>query len=376
MKNLNNQVLIVSSEFPPGPGGIGDHAFNLAKQLSDNSFKVSVLTEFRNEFSNDWKGDRTATYNLVYLSRRLPFFSFRFFIRFFILVISKRFNLIIASGQKSIILVGVLSFISQQKAIAVIHGHEVGLGPKINSLLIQKLLDSFSALVAVSEFSKSIVIKYLKNKNIVHVIPNGFDDTKFSNIDEWLTRSQSILKLLTVGRISRRKGQYRVVELLPALIENLKVDIQYHVVGIDYERKRILDHAKRFGVEKNLFIHGVLPNSLITQHFNEANIFIMLSENTSDGDVEGFGIAIIEANYFGLPSIGSKGCGIEQSICNGYNGFLVDSKDVNALVLAIKTILENYDRFRLDSREWATRHLWSKVIIKYIELFNLIDISK
>ena len=32
-----------------------------------------------------------------------------------------------------------------------------------------------------------------------------------------------------------------------------------------------------------------------------SNIFIMLSDNLESGDVEGFSIAILEANYFGLP---------------------------------------------------------------------------
>ena len=38
----------------------------------------------------------------------------------------------------------------------------------------------------------------------------------------------------------------------------------------------------------------------------DSNIFIMLSNNLISGDVEGFGIAILEANYFGLPAYRSK----------------------------------------------------------------------
>ena len=39
----------------------------------------------------------------------------------------------------------------------------------------------------------------------------------------------------------------------------------------------------------------------------KSDIFIMMSEMTESGDVEGFGIAIIEANSLGLPSIGTLG---------------------------------------------------------------------
>ena len=55
MSNHKN-ILIFSSEFPPGPGGIGNHAFNLAKALSKVSFKVKkVLTPIRKKYENKEK---------------------------------------------------------------------------------------------------------------------------------------------------------------------------------------------------------------------------------------------------------------------------------------------------------------------------------
>ena len=41
------KVLIVSSEFPPQPGGIGNHALNLAKYLQLNHFDVQVISDNR-----------------------------------------------------------------------------------------------------------------------------------------------------------------------------------------------------------------------------------------------------------------------------------------------------------------------------------------
>lgn len=43
-----NKVIIITSEFPPGPGGIGNHAFNLANQLFKESYQVEVLAPSRN----------------------------------------------------------------------------------------------------------------------------------------------------------------------------------------------------------------------------------------------------------------------------------------------------------------------------------------
>ena len=46
------RALIVSSEFPPGPGGIGTHAFELAGGLVRQGWDVEVLT------SQDYATDR------------------------------------------------------------------------------------------------------------------------------------------------------------------------------------------------------------------------------------------------------------------------------------------------------------------------------
>ena len=37
---MKNKILIISSEFPPGPGGIGSHAFNLSSQFTKEVIKL------------------------------------------------------------------------------------------------------------------------------------------------------------------------------------------------------------------------------------------------------------------------------------------------------------------------------------------------
>ena len=41
MKSL---TLIISSEFPPGPGGIGQHAYSLVKALVANNFDIAAIS--------------------------------------------------------------------------------------------------------------------------------------------------------------------------------------------------------------------------------------------------------------------------------------------------------------------------------------------
>jgi hypothetical protein len=45
------RVLVLSTEFPPGPGGIGTHAYQLASGLHERGWQVLVLT--RQDVAND-----------------------------------------------------------------------------------------------------------------------------------------------------------------------------------------------------------------------------------------------------------------------------------------------------------------------------------
>ena len=42
---MKNKILIISSEFPPGPGGIGNHAFNISSQLFKRGYQIIVNTK-------------------------------------------------------------------------------------------------------------------------------------------------------------------------------------------------------------------------------------------------------------------------------------------------------------------------------------------
>jgi phosphatidylinositol alpha-1,6-mannosyltransferase len=107
-------------------------------------------------------------------------------------------------------------------------------------------------------------------------------------------------------------------------------------------------------------------NKLIRQ----SAIFMMLSEHTSKGDVEGFGIAILEANALGLPAIGSENCGIEDAIKDGYSGKLVNQHQPQEIEQAIEEIVNNYGSYSSQAKLHAKQFDWSKIGAKYIEVLQ------
>jgi len=364
------KVIIVSSEFPPGPGGIADHAYNLAEQLVEKKCDVTVITEYRKEFEVQWRGLRSHA--KVKYARRGRWFSnlsFVFlFIRYFI---TTRNAVWIGTGSKSLALLGVGIYLSRRRSLAILHGHEMLEEHGLKSKLSKRTLQYFTKAIAVSGFSKENSKKFIAESKIV-VIPNGFNQTKYASVQGAKERKQPTpLSLLTVGRVSKRKGQHHVVHALPLTLKNHPSAL-YHIVGI-HEGTDLNSLVARLHLQDHVRMHGVLADAELAPLFRHADIFMMLSENMEDGDVEGFGIAILEANFFGTPAIGSVGCGIEQAIKEGFNGKLVPASDPVSIAAAIEEILANYSLYSSNATLWSHDHFWTTIINRYMDVLSSLE---
>jgi len=79
---------------------------------------------------------------------------------------------------------------------------------------------------------------------------------------------------------------------------------------------------------------------------------------------------LIEANHFGLPTIGAKGCGIEDAVSNDKSGLLVDGHDSKAFLDAVTTILDNKPTYEMGAKSWSELHQWQHIIKHYIDFID------
>lgn len=93
-----NKIVIITSEFPPLPGGIGNHAYMLAKYLQKENYEVSVLSDYRN-VSKDNDFDKKQNFKIFRIKRNLITYVDRFFKAFLLM---KKNEVIIASGKFSL----------------------------------------------------------------------------------------------------------------------------------------------------------------------------------------------------------------------------------------------------------------------------------
>lgn len=374
--NRYKRILLISSEFPPGPGGIGNHAYNLAKSLRQNEIDVKVLTvsDYVDKTTEE-NFDRKVNFEIVRFKRfksRLKTYRKRIKLIFQTLK-KEKFTHIIFSGRFSLLSSLLLkSYLGKMKFIAIGHGSELVSGNPAEKILIDSALMKMDLIVPVSGYSKSKLSKSLNEKKII-VIPNGFD---LDNIDELEITEKYIENgspdLVTVGTISPRKGQHNVLNALPLIIDKFP-EVKYNIVGRTADLSKVRNFTEEKKLQDHVKIHGSLSNEEMYKILNGSHIFLMLSESQSDGDFEGFGIAVIEANYFGLPAIGSKNSGIEDAISNGVSGIIVDPKNPEEIFKAVKTITSDYSRFSGGAKKWAAQHHWTYIIRKYITAMDELD---
>lgn len=359
---MPTKILILTSEFPPQPGGIGNHAYNLAKGLNQQGFDVKLLCDIRSKDGEaELQFDNTLDFEVVRITRkRILFLSYLKRIQL-AYKHAKGSDMVLASGKFSLWVGGLLSFFLQKKYVAVIHGSEVLLPNVFTRKLTDLCLQRFDSVIAVSNFTKSLVAK-LSLKNIT-VIPNGFEMDS-STISE--KQKTTVPALITVGNVTQRKGQHNVIKALPVLLK-LYPDLKYHIVGIPTEKEQLQSLMLELGVEKAVLFHGKVSESEKVNLLKQADVFVMLSESTQTGDVEGFGIALLEANAMGIPAIGAKGCGIEDAISEGVSGKLIGNDDANQFLHALHLILEDYNAYVEGAISWSQNFRWERIILKYIE---------
>jgi phosphatidylinositol alpha-1,6-mannosyltransferase len=252
-----------------------------------------------------------------------------------------------------------LKVIGISNVIAILHGSEIGKGFWSKWLFF--CLNKADNIIAVSKFTRSLLPVRLRS--ISTVIHNGVDpDQWYPEKDKPVLNNYPIL--LTVGSISLRKGQYNVVSALPSIKKSFP-NVHYHCLGAVGQKDILLDRVRELGVEKMVTIHGVVSHTTLENMYNKAHVNMMLSGYDLDGEVEGYGISVLEGNIFGIPTIGAKHSGLTESIFPRVNGLLVDPKNPEEIVNALRGISSDYKKYSHRSRQYASNNTWAHRIPLY-----------
>ena len=164
--------------------------------------------------------------------------------------------------------------------------------------------------------------------------------------------------LLSVGRLSERKGMAEFIERsMPTLIAQ-RPDIKLVIIGAEPEKalrhargqtQRIQDAIKSNGLEQHVTMLGRVDDGMLSQAYASSTILVFPVLDVP-GDTEGFGMVAIEAAAHGLPTAAFAAGGVPDAVHNGVSGYLATPGNYPELSAMILTHL-----LHADNEKWRTQ---------------------
>ncbi|CAN0514933.1 unnamed protein product, partial [Scytosiphon promiscuus] len=120
-----------------------------------------------------------------------------------------------------------------------------------------------------------------------------------------------------------------------------------------------------------VILAGKQPDSILKQAYSAADIFVMPNIPVS-GDMEGFGIVLLEANLAATPAVASDLEGIKDVVVDGENGFKIPIYEPQKFANTVDELLMNdLSSFGKNSRSYVKENFtWNKVAERYISYLN------
>lgn len=182
-----------------------------------------------------------------------------------------------------------------------------------------------SGIISVSTANKDEILSsgyFPKNReSIIHVLPNGVDQSLFRKKDRSAIRAKMGIDpdrfvAIFVGQFSDRKGSLRVVEAL-----NKCEDVWAVFIG----------SGSADPVYEKCIYKGKVKNTEIPDYLNASDVFVLPTLN------EGCCNAIVEAIACGLPVISSN-LPFNDDILDESCAVLIDPRDTNEIADAIRLL--------------------------------------
>jgi len=268
---------------------------------------------------------------------------------------------------------------SKPVIITVIGSGSIGKlsGYGLQSFLLRWAYRRAARITAISNYISNEVQKVLPNLSIIVINP-GVDYDFYSKEDN---KKYSLIPnaayVVTQGEFKERKGYMEILPMMKKVI-GLRPSVNYVIIGNtgrnqDYQEK-LYNKMDKLGIRNKIFVLSDLSGEELRAAFKDAILYFTLPKNHK-GDVEGFGMAIMEAAATGTPVVVGKGSGADDAVSDGQSGFLVDGKNEKEVIERILTIIDNRDlrdRLSKGAKKWASENSWESKVRQYVSLYEQI----
>jgi glycosyltransferase involved in cell wall biosynthesis len=358
-------ILLLSSEYAPARGGIGTYAHEIALAATQLGARVTLVAP---DYAQDMSAD----------DRAMPFAIHRFSgglhsardLPAKIMLARSRigtapFDVVHAADWPFFIPVALARGRTPARMLMTVHGTEIN----ETQTPLKRLAIRFSGVfgprtevAANSNFTRELFRKrFTIDERRIHAIRLGVSDFwSGRRSDRAATRAiydiaPDRIVMVTVARLTRRKGHHLTLAALAQLPDELRQRITWLVIGPQGEADYVDELRGMIAASDcDIRLLGALSNEEIRDIYGAVDFFCLTGVPDSSGRVEGFGLVYLEAGATGLPSVASNIGGVPDAVLAGQSGLLVAPR-VDMIAHVIRQLAED-DELRARLGAGAAAH--------------------
>lgn len=253
--------------------------------------------------------------------------------------IDEEYDLAVAyAGPMDFITYFVLNKIKAKKKVQWIHFDINKIG--FNRKFAKRNYKRFDKIFVVSEEGKEKLI------NLIPALNNkveAFFNIISCNLIENMSKNEKSfddlfdgVRILTVGRLSKEKGQELTINVL-ARLKNEGYKVRWYCIGDGPEKYNYRNRIKRLDIENDYILLGSKLNPY--PFMKDCDIYVQPSKH------EGYCITLGEARCFDNPIVTTNFTGANEQIKNEVTGLVCDISE-QGIYQAIKRLLDNKELYK------------------------------
>lgn len=229
------------------------------------------------------------------------------------------------------------------RVVSVVHGGKQEIFDW--NVIYQDYVDCFIGVSRYGICDKLIENGIPKDKveNVVCPVPIG------KKLERAYSKAGDAVVLAYAGRLTLKDPDKRIDLLIPFIerLEKSKTNYILHIAGDGDYRQELETFIYQSHLQKKIFIHGLIPRDQMKEYWKNTDIFINIS------DSEGNCMSMLEALSQGCVPILTDVSGVRDSVENGYNGYIVKKRDIDAMVKHIFYLDEHRELIKVfGKRSW------------------------
>ncbi|MBN2475414.1 MAG: glycosyltransferase [Pirellulales bacterium] len=247
--------------------------------------------------------------------------------------------------------------------------------------------DECDVVVATTPQQRDILVagEYDVPRKKIHVIPPGYDDTRFFPVS---SASRLAIKqdldlagqiVLALGRMAKNKGYDLLLRAMTVVFERVEDVRLLLAVGStepnddeirQVEQLRRL--AKELGIRDRVLFRDYIPDELLADCYRAADVFALSSR------YEPFGMTAVEAMACGTPTVVTTEGGLWEQVTWGLEALYANPFDPEAFGHAIATVLMRprvRDQLaKFGSQKARSRFTWTGVAQQLLHVLQSVEL--